>query len=455
METKENFKNWLASDNRQIRLYALRYQWIKLAKKQDPLFFLSELISYPDAPEAFSMALELRPEILPTVVELLAEAEKISVEYFARLVYFSTQQEKYIPDIKKVVTAQKFFGTDLNNIIYTILCSVDRTPEWLETGLVFVDKVEPNVNYCVMLSQFLSKWGRFDEASNEMVTAAFEKILPEWAPLLTSALTTVSGRYRFDLSLSLFKKYYSLEEMKAIVECFHSDESAELKQFLLNGMFNYLNAMPKEQIGDEAARVFVENIAPFLIAHWEDNCFKFFRFWEKFNYCPSFFQSVRRAFGSDEKLAQFNTPSKDPLVNLKSPLHMLCYLPLMQDLDLCMLLLNIYAYGNKENQNLVAKIWMKNESGLCCAGSFEKVKNELQQLLDYAKSHEMTSFVSNLLNSLILNGEEVEDVEALSHFIKDNDLRVYALQEVYGRKLDEINANFRKEGEILRFLSNV
>ena len=500
METRENFEQWFASENKKMRLCALRYQWIKVLKNQDPLFFLSELIPHSEAPEAFSMALDSHPEILPAALELLqnpktdpllvslkkalpsSEALKLFMsglglsfllpkeeeafvekslitatipeEYFARLIYFSTRHPETISVVKNFLQNQeKRTDVWLSEVIYAILTSVDRTPEWLETGKAFVEEVKPNVSFCKMLVNFLSHWGRFDENSNELVTAAFEKILPEWAPQLTKVLTKVSGRYRFDLSLSLFKRYYSLEEMKAIVECFHSNESSELKQFLLNSMFNY--ALSKETVDKEAANVFIENIAPFLIVHWEENCFKFFRFWEKFNYCPDFFQSVRKAFGSDKEMGQFNMPSNDPLAMLKSPVHMLCYLPVAQELDLCMVVLRIYAYGNKENQNLVAKIWVKNESGLCCGGSFEQVKDELQQILNDAKGREIASFVSNLLNSIILNGEEVKDVEALSEFIKNNDLNVYALQEVYGKELDRLVANLRQETQIMRFLSEI
>ena len=35
METRENFEQWFSSENKKMRLCALRYQWIKVLKNQD------------------------------------------------------------------------------------------------------------------------------------------------------------------------------------------------------------------------------------------------------------------------------------------------------------------------------------------------------------------------------------------------------------------------------------
>lgn len=463
--TKNAFSEWFKSSNQQIAGNAMRVQWTALLENQTPFFSEDELWAENEKLTSSSLcfALRMKPVLVFAAIEMLKQrlsnGKYVPFDIWPELMNLASYLLKNSEDkiaIRDFVALQKFEGQQLNHMIASALRCVDKMPEWQETALKWIDQVLPDEDFCVMIQRFLSEWGRLDEYSNILMVAAFDKILPQCAPSMIEALTKVPGPYRYDLSLGLLKKYFNSQPMdvvRAIAICFEKDKDVVLQQKLLDGIFNFFYKR-EQMLSLDVALVFVEGIRHFLIDHWADNCFKFGNFWEKFQYAPEFFVIIRSAVKSDWNLIAFDKGSQDPLAKLKTPLHMLCYLPVVNRADLCVLLLKVIASSRNETKNLACRILMENEDFFQFSEGFDDYQSQLEEILRgvYSLSYELKLLASAITNALVLGGEEVKNVALLYDFVKSKDLNVPALEERYGQKVQELLAQRSYEKEVLDYL---
>ena len=467
MEISKNvFSEWFKSSNQQIAGNAMRVQWTALLENNNPFFSEDELwnVDAKSAAENLSFVVKFKPALLPKVIQMLdqrlAEEKQLPCEIWPELMNLATYLLKNSDDktaIHDFVAKQHFSGQELFMVIDSALRCVDKMPEWQGVALLWMMFVKPDVNFCIVIQKFLTEWGRLDEYSNTLIVAAFDKLLPEWAPLMIEALTNVPGPYRFDLSLCLFKKYFDeqpREVTKAVVKCFDKDSDVELQQKLLDGIFNFLN-LKDRKLELSNALIFVEGIKNFLVDHWADNCFKFGNFWDKLHYAPEVFDIIRGALKNDWNFVAFDKGSKDPLAKLKTPMHMLCYLPVVNRADLCILLLKAASRGKNEVKNLACRILVEKEDFLQFADSFDAYQSQLEEIIlqdGYPISYEINLFVSAIANALVKYGQEVQNVATLYDFIQVRGLKVPALEECYGKQVEELLNQRSYEKEVLDYL---
>lgn len=465
--TKQEFTKWFQSANLQIAGNAMRIQWTSLLEKQNPLFSEDELwnINGVLAAENLGFAVKTRPELLYPAIKMLQQRlideKKLPFEIWTVLMNLASYLLKNSDDkivIRDFVALQKFEGQELNQMIATALRCVDQMPEWQDVALKWISQVEPDVNFCIVVQKFLTEWGRLDEYSNTLIVAAFDRLLPEWAPLMIKALTNVPGPYRFDLSLCLLKKYFNnqpMEVVKAIIPCFEKDSDVVLQQKLLDGIFNFFNRK-EQKLELNVAEVFVAGVSQFLLSHWADNCFKFGNFWDKFHDAPEIFDIIRASLKDDLNFVFFNKGSDDKLAKLKTPLHMLCYLPVVNRIDLCILLLKVISRGENESRNLACQILVEKEYSLQFTpnDNVDDYYQELSKLLSYSHpvSYEMKLLVSAVVNALVTSGAEVKDVEKLYDFVQSYGLKVPALEERYSDDIKALLQQRQYEKEVLDYL---
>ena len=463
--SKSSFRRWFGYQNLQIAGNAMRVQWTALLENNNPFFSEDELweINPKLAAESLCLSVYRHSELLPAVIAMLqrrlSEGKQLPFQMWLELLNLASYLLKGAEDkyaILDFVAQQKFEESDLWNIIDSALRCVDRMPEWKEVALKWIDQVEPDVNFCIVVQKFLIDWGRLDEHSNKLIISAFDNLLPDWAPLMIKSLTNVPGPYRYDMSLFLLKKYFSSQSeelIKAIIGCFDKDSDVILQQKLLNGIFDLLNQSDC-QASLSTIIIFIDGIKFFLKAHWADNCFKFAKLWDKYHDAPEIFDAVRSAFNNDEEFIWFDKGSKDPLAKLKTPFHMLCYLPVVNRVDLCLILLRAVDLGDRENKDLACHILIEHENSLQFDACFDDYVKELTDILhgQFSINYEMSIFASAIVNSLVKYGPEVKDIERLYGFVSAQRLNVPAMYERYGHEIDYMLQQRKAEKEILDYL---
>ncbi len=465
--TKQEMANWLVSENAQIASLAMKNQWMAILEENPSLFSEDELWQKNPSQSASGLCLAVKKNetlVYPMIRLLegrLIAGKQLPFCVWVELMSLSSYHLDKIEDkilIRNFVSSQKFEGQELYEIIGSALRCIDRMPEWHDCAERWISQVSPDVNFCIIVQRFLTEWGRLAECSNDLIVSAFDKLLPEWAPLMIGALNNVPGPYRYAMSFDVFKKYFnqqSEEVIKAIVKCFDEDRDVDLQQKLLDNIFNFFNSEDCE-IYLSSALIFVEGIKNFLLHHWGNNCFKFSLFWEKFHYAPEFFDIIRAALKNDLNFVMFDKGSNDKLAKLKTPLHMLCYMPVVERIDLCLLLLKAVSRGDSESHNLAARILVEKEDFL----QFDKAldfKTYYKQLEEIVRdscpiSYEIRLFASAILNAMVKSGAKIEDFALLYDFIKMRDLSVPALYELYPKEIDDLLYKRRYESEILDYL---
>lgn len=464
--SKSVFRKWFDSQNQQISGNAMRIQWTALLENTNPFFSEDELWNEKAelATSGLCFAINMKPKLLAPAIQMiqtrLSEDKYVPFEIWPDLIGLSAYQLKNVEDRLKVrdfVLTQTFDSQELFQMIASVLRCVDRMPEWLKCGMTWIAQVSPSEDFGLKVHDFLTSWGRLDEYSNALVMSAFDKILPEQAPMMIRALTHVPGPYRFDLSLCLLKKYFNdqpMDVVKAIVGCFEKDSDVVLQQKLLDGIFNFFNKR-EQNVDINVALVFIDGISQFLLEHWAENCFKFGNFWDEFHYAPEVFDIIRGALKNDWNFVAFDKGSKDPLAKLKTPIHMLCYLPVVNRADLCLLLLKAVSRGKTEVKNLACRILMEKEDFLQFTDSFDAYQCQLEEIIlqdGYPISYEINLFVSAIANALVKYGSEVKSVAKLYDFIQVRGLKVPALNERYGQQVEELVRKRSYEKEVLDYL---
>ena len=465
--TKNAFNEWFKSSNQQIAGNAMRVQWTALLEDNNPFFSEDELWNIDSvlAAESLCFAINMKPKLLSLALQMiqtrLYEKKYVPFDIWSDLIGLSSYQLKTVEDrlkIRDFVLAQNFDGQEKFQMIASALRCVDRMPEWLKCGMKWVAEVSPSETLGSVLYDFLTSWGRLDEYSNTLVMSAFDKILPEQAPMMILASTFVPGPYRFDLSLYLLKKYFNdqpMEVVRAIIPCFGTDSDVVLQQKLLDGIFNFFNKR-EQNIALNVALVFIQGISKFLLEHWAENCFKFGNFWDKFHNAPEIFAIIRYALNDDMNFVMFDRGSQDKLAKLKTPLYMLCYLPVVNRVDLCILLLKAISRGDAESRNLACQILVEKEYSLQFApdDNIDDYYQELSELLSdsYPVSYELRLFVSAIVNALVTTGAEVKNVEKLYDFVKMRELKVPALDECYSDEVKALLQRRQDEKEVLDYL---
>ena len=242
--SKQEFAKWFKSENVQIASFAMRNQWLDLLEGKTPFFSEDELWKTDAdlASKGLRLALLAKPKLVPIAIQMLrknlSEGKYLPFGVWLYLMHLAVYDLKRLDNgkilLKDLIAEQSFSGTELLDMIGSVLRSVDQMPEFLDCGKKWIEQAVSDVNFCIVIQKFLKEWGRLDECSNELILLAFSKLLPEWAPLMIEALNNVSGPYRYDLSLSLFKIYFKeqpLQVTKAVVACFKEDTGdEELKQ---------------------------------------------------------------------------------------------------------------------------------------------------------------------------------------------------------------------------------
>ena len=463
--TKKSFSEWFKSHNAQIAGNAMRVQWTALLENNNPFFSEDELwhLSPDIAVEGLIFALQRKPKLIKPALDLLQKrlsaAQALPFCLWSQLMNFASFWVENPDDkilIRDFVAKQHFDAQELNHMIDSALRCVDRMPEWQGSALTWIMLATPDAKFGSVIQRFLTEWGRLDECSNSLVFAAFDRILPEWAPLMIGALTNVPGAYRYDLSKYLFKKYFDNqpEEMtKAIIKCFDKDSDVDLQQKLLDGIFNFLN-LKERKVELSTALVFVDGIKGFLINHWAENCFKFGNFWDKFYDAPEIFDIVRRALKNDDNFVLFKKGSEDKLAKLKTPMHMLCYLPVVNRVDLCLLLLRAVFRAQGETKDLACRILLEKEDSLQFDERFENILPKLEEILrfSYPISYEMKLFVSAITNALVKYGAKIQNFELLYDFVKSKELNVPAMEERYYKEIEALLRQRSYEKEVLDYL---
>ena len=463
--TKNAFSEWFKSSNQQISGNAMRIQWTALLENNNPFFSEDELWNEKAdlATSSLCFAINMKPKLLPLAIQMiqtrLSEKKYVPFNIWSDLVGLSSYQLKNVEDrlkIRDFVLTQNFDSQEQLQMIASVLRCVDRMPEWLKCGMKWITEVSPSEALGAMVYDFLTSWGRLDEYSNTLVMSAFDKILPEQAPMMIIALTYVPGPYRFDLSLFLLKKYFNdqpMDVVKAVVGCFGTDSDVVLQQKLLDGIFNFFNKR-EQNIDMNVALVFIDGISQFLIEHWAENCFKFGNFWDKFHDAPEIFEIIRTALKNDTNFVMFDGGSKDKLAKLKTPLHMLCYLPVVSRVDLCLLLLKAISRGDAESRNLACQILVEKEYSLHFVAGFDDYYQQLNDIFrdGYPISYEIKLFAGAIVNALVKDGPDVKDIALLYDFVSMRELKVPALNERYGKEIENLLQLRQEEKEALDYL---
>ncbi len=463
--SKKEFEKWFNSNNQQIATLAMKNQWQELLSGQSAFFSPEELWkNYSTlSAEGFCLAVQLKPSLLlAAIAELrqrLSKGDFLPFDLWPKLMslasyhLYDVEQKIFIRDF---VAEQHFEDSELFAMIDSALRCVDRMPEWLDCASSWINQVSPNEEFCVRIKEFLLSWGRLENPSNLLVAQAFKKLSPEWAPLMIKALNNIPGPYRYDLSLSLFENYFADNQqdlVKSILLSFERDTNVALQQKLLDGIFNFFNTY-KQPITLEIALLFVDGIKKFLIDHWAENCSKFSKFWDKFYDAPEMFALIRSAFGNDLAFVNFDKGPRDNAEKLKTPLYMLCYLPIIENADLCMLLLKVIEYGDQESRNLACNILAGKEDFLQLNASFDVYSSELSAAMQhgYPVSYEMKFFVSAITNSLVKFGPQLNNIEPLYNFVQSKKLNVPALNERYEEEIAQLEEQNRYDTEVLNYL---
>lgn len=463
--SKQEMANWLVSENAQIASLAMRNQWMAILEENSALFSADELWQKNPSQAASGLCLAVKKNenlIYPMLRMLESELLKGKIFPFCiweNLMTLASYHLDKIEDkilIRDFVSSQKFEGQELYEIIGSALRCIDRMPEWYDCAERWISQVSPDVNFCIIIQKFLTEWGRLDEYSNKLIVSAFDKLLPEWAPLMIGALNNVPGPYRYAMSLDVFKKYFDKQSdavIKAIVKCFDEDRDVELQQKLLDNIFNFFNSEDCK-IFLSSALIFVHGIKNFLLNHWADNCFKFGNFWEKFHYAPEIFDIIRVALKNDLNFVLFDKGSDDKLAKLKTPLHMLCYLPVVERIDLCLLLLLAVSRCRGENKDLACQILMEKEDFLQFNNSFDAYYKQLDVIFrdSYPVSFEIKLFTGAIVNALVKSGSTVKNFALLYDFVKQRELNVPALEECFGKEIDALLKQRNYEKEVLDYL---
>ncbi len=463
--SKSVFRKWFDSQNQQISGNAMRIQWTVLLENTNPFFSEDELWNEKAelATSGLCFAINMKPNLLAPAIQMLqtrlSEKKYVPFDIWSALVSLSAYQLKNVEDRIKVrdfVLTQTFDSQELFQMIASVLRCVDRMPEWLKCGMTWIDQVPPSEALGSIVYDFLTSWGRLDEYSNALVMSAFDKILPEQAPMMIIALTYVPGPYRFDLSLFLLKKYFNdqpMDVVKAVVGCFGTDSDVVLQQKLLDGIFNFFNKR-EQNVDINVALVFIDGISQFLLEHWAENCFKFGNFWDKFHDAPEIFEIIRAALKNDTNFVMFDRGSQDKLAKLKTPLHMLCYLPIIERVDLCLLLLKAISRGDAESRNLACQILVEKEDSLHFVTGFDDYYKQLSDIWrdGYPISYEIKLFAGAIVNALVKDGPDVKDVALLYDFVNMRDLKVPALNERYEKEIENLLQQRKYEKEVLDYL---
>lgn len=462
--SKQEFVKWFKSENQQIAANAMQNQWMAWLQNQNPFFSEDELWNenVEVVISGLYLAIQKQPALLNSVILMLqqrvSEKKYLPFDIWPALVSLATYRLKNVDDrlkIRDFVLNQNFDNQELLKMIASVLRCVDRMPEWLKCGMKWMAQVESDVNFCIVLQSFLNEWGRLEEASDELMSLAFDKILPEWAPLMIKSLTNIPGPYRFDLSLCLLKKYFDKQDeemVKSIVVCFAKDSDVDLQQNFLDGIFDFFNS--DIEVKPSVARIFVEGIERFLMAHWGANSIKFERFWHKLNYAPEIFYIIRSSFKNDLNLVLFNKGLKGGDAKLKTPLYMLQYLPFFHNIDLCLLLLQAVSKATGDNRIFACKILTEKEILFHFKESFDDYASRLGKFLqeEYPVNYEVKHFVEAITNALVKYGAEVKNVPLLYDFVKNQNLHVEAMNKCYQKEIETLLQKRSYEREVLNFL---
>ena len=460
--SKSAFEKWLKSENSQIADNAMRIQWTALLEKQNPFFSEDELWAIDEnlAAQGLCFALRIKPELVSSALDMLqrrlSDEKKLPVQIWPELMNLASYLLKNPKDkllVWDFVVQQSFGEKELLVMVDSALRCVDKMPEWLGIAIKWLDKIQPSSNFCIILKTFLIKKGFLEKQSNFLMLAALDKILPEWAPLLIETLNRVPDPYRYDLSLFLFREHFDKQPeqiVKAMTECFAQKQNECLLQNQLDGLFEVFISKKQSSLLDGV--IFLSRVKNFLLAHWADNCVKFEKFWVKFGKSPEMFDVL---YGADDaNYAVLEVASKNDDARLKTPLHMLCDMPIVGRTKWCILLLKFIARGNEENQKLACRILLENSDNLKLEESFDAYYPQLEKILrdGYPVLPEVKFGVNVIANSLLRFGPKVKDVGAVYDFVQTYDLLIPALETCYGSDILALLQKKREERKALDYL---
>lgn len=466
-KNKNEFEKWFCSKNQQIACLAMRYQWIALFSNNQALFTEDELWNKNQsvALSGLIMTIKHSPELLPQILTMLKrrlqDEKPLPEDIWTDLIGCASFQLKNFDQQKMIfdfVAEQNFNDEVLLKVINSILVCIERMPMWESIAFQCLEQVSFDENVYLLLKDFLKNEKQLNAYNYKMILFSFYRISEEQVPEFIRCLVSVPCSYRYTLAFLLFKTHFAKLNTKlieAITTCFARDGNVVLQQNLLSKMFSFFIGQ-EENIDLKVACCFIESVKSFLIRHWENNCIDFEKLWKRYNNCLEFFNICRSAYQSDRNFVlSCESNILNPLFQLKTPLHMLLYLQIVDNADLCVLLLHAFSFGSHEAMDLAKRILAENEHCLKLHASFDEYKPKLSEAMKvYGSDYEFKLFSSAIVNSMVEFGPQLEDISELYDFVQYKSLNVPALYKRYEKEVKELVLERQYEREVLDFLTH-
>lgn len=472
---KKVYLDWFKSDNESIAQKAMRKQLgAVLAEKGsqsgviteeeqklsavEKFFTFDELLAVDNSLAAQGMDVVVSyPRLFPVLLELVGEAEaegkKIPVSVYAEIIGISAYH-LYDPDLRRLglefISGLQLEGTDLYKEIVSLLRCVGSMSELKEPALAAVRRAE-GVDFCVEIYGFLKQWGCLCDESCEILQEAFKYIIPQWAPLMIEALTTCPGKYRYRLSMALFREYFPTQGgavLNKLLPCLSQEGNVELQKKLIDELFSFMEEQDKSDKMLEHIGVFLGGLSYWIRHHWEFVGSRILSLWRKYDKSPIFFGACRAAFVNDETLIAFQPHE------VFSPFDLLTAEEAEKNPDCYLLLLKLLSWGDALGEDLSKCLLRKMSPAFEPKETVDVMVQKLDNLFKGGNRYLTIKYAGKFVDALIAGGGKVENVSRLADFVSANGLSVPVFDERYAAELKALSDKAAEEEEILAYLNS-
>lgn len=476
---KEVYLDWFKSDNKTIACKAMERQLAAVlyeigrslriaAEKEQKLSGMEKFFTFDEllatngdlTAQAISGVSRGYPELFPVLLGMLreesAKGRKIPVSVYTEIIgvtAYHLEDESLRRVGLDFVAELQLENQKLYKEIGSLLRCVERMPELKEVALSAVRRAE-GVNFCTEIYGFLTQWGCLCDESCEILQEAFKYIVPEWAPLMIEGLTTCPGKYRYRLSLALFREYFPTQGeavLKKILLCLADEGNVELQKVLIGELFDFMSEQEKSDEMLAHIVVFLDGLSYWIRYHWGFVADKMIALWEKYDRSPVFFRACRKAFVNDETLIAVQEKED------RSVLEVLTAEEAAHNPDLYLLLIKFLQMENLVHENLVKSLLAEARPAFVpqkpVDAAILRLDGFLNRFWNCSNRYLTDKYVCRFITALVAGGE-VEDVGRAADFFSSRNLNIPVFEEKYAVRLKALADKKAEEAEVLAYLES-